>query len=213
MTNGGRRVRGYLSIKEAFMEHIEKAVDVEAPLSTVYNQWTQFEEFPKFMEGVVEVRQLDDKRLHWRAKVAGKEKEWDAEIFEQAPDERIAWRSISGALNTGQVTFQSLGANKTRVSLKINYDPTGALENIGDALGVVSLRVDGDLKRFKEFIEKRSAETGAWRGEIHGREVQPDRREGALAGNSTGNLPRSQRLRESAVSEPVANQNASGKMG
>jgi uncharacterized membrane protein len=195
---------------EGFMEHIEKSIDVQAPLSTVYNQWTQFEEFPKFMEGVQEVRQLDNKRLHWRAKIGGKEKEWDSEIFEQTPDERIAWRSTSGAMNSGQVSFQSLGPNQTRVNLKINYDPTGVMENIADALGVVSVRVEGDLKRFKQFVEDRHSETGSWRGEIHGREVQPDRREGALAGNS--NAPRSQRLRESAAA-PVANQNASGKMG
>lgn len=202
------------------MEHIEKCIEVKAPLSAVYNQWTQFEEFPQFMEGVLEVRQLDDKRLHWRAKVAGVEKEWDAEIFEQTPDERIAWRSVSGALNTGQVSFQSLGPDSTRVTLKLNYDPEGALENIGDKLGVVSMRVAGDLKRFKEFIEKRGAETGGWRGEIHGREVQPEgmtqhfTREN-FAVNS--NLPRSQRLAQDELpnekASPSANQNASGKLG
>jgi uncharacterized membrane protein len=186
------------------MEHIEKSIDVEAPLSAVYNQWTQFEEFPRFMEGVLEVRQLDDKRLHWRAKVAGREKEWDAEIFEQSPDERIAWRSTSGVLNTGQVWFQSLGANKTRVCLKINYDPEGVLENVGDALGVVSARVAGDLGRFKKFIEERGAETGGWRGEIHGRNVQP----------AGAELTRSQRIRSDVMNAaPVANLNASGKLG
>jgi uncharacterized membrane protein len=192
------------------MEHIEKSIDVNAPLSTVYNQWTQFEEFPEFMEGVLEVRQLDDKRLHWKAKIAGKEKEWDAEIFEQTPDGCIAWRSISGVLNTGKVSFQSLGPTKTRVKLRINYDPDGIVENIGDALGIVSTRVQGDLNRFKAFLETRHTETGAWRGEIHGREVQP---EGA-AGTSKPGLPRSQRLRSDAQdSIPVANQNASGKLG
>jgi uncharacterized membrane protein len=186
------------------MEHIEKSIDVEAPLSAVYNQWTQFEEFPRFMDGVLEVRQLDDKRLHWRAKVAGREKEWDAEIFEQAPDERIAWRSTSGVLNTGQVWFQSLGPNKTRVCLKINYDPEGVLENVGDALGVVSARVAGDLGRFKKFIEQRGAETGGWRGEIHGREVQP----------AGAELTRSQRIRSDVMNAaPVADLNASGKLG
>src|SRR4051812_14809455 len=144
------------------MEHIEKSIDVNAPLSTVYNQWTQFEDFPEFMEGVMEVRQLDDKRLHWRARIGGKEKTWGAEIFEQVPDERIAWRSVSGVMNTGQVWFQSLGANQTRVCLKLNYDPDGVIENIGDALGVVSARVAGDLQRFKKFIETRGAETGSW---------------------------------------------------
>ena len=192
------------------MEHIEKSVDVNAPLSTVYNQWTQFEEFPEFMEGVLEVRQLDDKRLHWKAKIAGKEKEWDAEIFEQTPDGCIAWRSISGALNTGKVSFQSLGPSKTRVKLRINYDPEGVLENIGDALGIVSTRVQGDLNRFKAFLETRHTETGAWRGEIHGREIQPE----GTHGVSNPSLPRSQRLRSEAEEKiPVANQNASGKMG
>jgi len=192
------------------MEHIEKSVDVNAPLSTVYNQWTQFEEFPEFMEGVVEVRQLDEKRLHWKAKIAGKEKEWDAEIFEQTPDASIAWRSTSGVLNTGNVSFQSLGPAKTRVKLKINYDPQGVIENLGDALGVVSGRVQGDLNRFKAYIEARSTETGAWRGEIHGREVQ-----GENATTATNqSLTRSQRLRSDAPdSMPVANENASGKLG
>lgn len=191
------------------MEHIEKSIDVNAPLSTVYNQWTQFEDFPEFMEGVQEVRQLDDKRLHWKAKIAGKEKEWDAEIFEQTPDACIAWRSTSGVLNTGKVSFQSLGPSKTRVKLRINYDPEGVIENIGDALGVVSARVQGDLNRFKAFIETRHTETGAWRGEIHGREVQP---EGSAESYQT--VPRSQRIRsETQDSTPVANQNASGKMG
>ena len=192
------------------MEHIEKSIDVNAPLSTVYNQWTQFEDFPEFMEGVLEVRQLDDKRLHWRAKIAGKEKEWDADIFEQTPDACIAWRSISGALNTGKVSFQSLGPSKTRVKLKINYDPEGVIENIGDALGVVSARVQGDLNRFKAFLETRHTETGAWRGEIHGREVQSE--ESMSATNPS--LSRSARLRsETETVIPVANQNASGKLG
>jgi uncharacterized membrane protein len=190
------------------MEHIEKCIDVNAPLSTVYNQWTQFEEFPEFMEGVVEVRQLDDKRLHWKAKIAGKEKEWDAEIFEQTPDGCIAWRSTSGILNTGKVSFQSLGPNKTRLKLKINYDPEGVLENIGDALGVVGMRVQGDLERFKAYLETRHTETGAWRGEIHGRAVEP---ETEMAGTNA-TLTRSQRLR-SEDTVPVANEKASGKMG
>lgn len=193
------------------MEHIEKSIDVDAPLSTVYNQWTQFEDFPKFMEGVIAVRQLDDKRLHWKAKVAGKEKEWNAEIFEQIPDERIAWRSTSGILNTGRVSFQSLGPSKTRVNLKINYDPEGFIENIGDALGVVSMRVQGDLNRFKEYIQARHLETGGWRGEIHGREVQP---ETANASALNPSQPRSQRLQNDKTSPVnVANQNASGKLG
>src|SRR5207248_1541450 len=129
-----------------------------------YNQWTQFEEFPKFMEGVISVRQLDDKYLHWKAKIAGKEEEWDAEIYEQVPDRRIAWRSISGAKNAGAVHFEAIAPGKTRVSLALNYDPEGVLENVGQALGIVLMRVKGDLERFKEFIERLPEETGAWRG-------------------------------------------------
>jgi uncharacterized membrane protein len=148
------------------MATIEKSIDVDVPVRTAYNQWTQFEEFPKFMEGVRDVRQLDDRRLHWRAQVAGKEKEWDAEITEQTPDQRIAWRSRSGAWNAGVVTFHRLGDGKTRVMLQLEYDPDGVVENVGDALGFVSGRVNGDLERFKTFIESRGRETGAWRGEI-----------------------------------------------
>ena len=156
------------------MATIEKSIEVNAPLRAVYNQWTQFEDFPRFMEGVKEVRQLDDKRLHWRAVVAGKEKEWDAEIVEQRPDERIAWTSRGGAWNAGAVTFHRLDDMRTKVMLQVEYDPQGVVENLGDALGVVSGRVTGDLERFKEFIERRGRETGAWRGEIHQGEV--DRR-------------------------------------
>jgi len=136
------------------METIEKSIEVDAPVRAVYNQWTQFEEFPRFMEGVEEVRQLDDKRLHWKAEIAGKVKEWDAEIFEQVPDQRIAWRSITGAKNSGMVNFFQIGTNTTRVTLALNYEPEGAIEKVGDALGVVSARVEGDLKRFKEFIAR-----------------------------------------------------------
>jgi uncharacterized protein (TIGR02271 family) len=154
------------------MSNIEKSIDVHVPLHTAYNQWTQFEEFPHFMEGIEEVRQLDDKRLHWRAEIGGKNKEWDAEIIEQTPDRRVAWRSTSGAPNDGIVTFQPIDANTTRVTLALDYAPEGFLENVGDALGFVSGRVEGDLKRFKEFIEARGAETGAWRGEVHGGQAQ-----------------------------------------
>ena len=148
------------------MATIEKSIDVNVPVRTAYNQWTQFEEFPQFMEGVEAVRQLDDKRLHWTATVGGKTKQWDAEITEQRPDERIAWRSRSGANNAGVVTFHRLSDSTTRVMLQLDYDPEGVVENVGDALGVVSARVKGDLERFKEFIESRGRETGAWRGEI-----------------------------------------------
>jgi len=154
------------------MATIEQSIEVNAPLRAVYNQWTQFEEFPRFMEGVKEVRQLDDKRLHWRAVIGGKEKEWDAEIVEQRPDERIAWTSRGGAWNAGAVTFHRIDDNRTRVMLQVDYDPQGAVENVADALGIVKARVKGDLERFQEFIERRGRETGAWRGEIQHGEVK-----------------------------------------
>jgi uncharacterized membrane protein len=157
---------------EASMSKIDKSIEVNVPLSTAYNQWTQFEEFPRFMQGIEEVQQLDDKRLHWRANIGGKREEWDAEIVEQVPDQRVAWRSTSGAPNSGVVTFESLGAATTRVNLQLEYTPQDAVESAGDAMGVLSRRVEGDLQRFKEDIESRGAETGAWRGEIHGGQVQ-----------------------------------------
>jgi uncharacterized membrane protein len=148
------------------MSTIEQSIEIQAPVSTVYNQWTQFEEFPRFMEGVQEVRQLDDKRLRWRAEVGGRTKEWEAEITEQIPDERVAWRSRAGDANAGVVTFHRIDPNRTRVMLQLDYTPEGAIEKAGDAVGMVSARVKGDLERFKEFIEARGVETGAWRGEI-----------------------------------------------
>lgn len=153
------------------MEHVEKSINVDVPVHVAYDQWTQFEDFPKFMEGVKEVHQLDDKRLHWRAVVAGKEKDWNAEITEQVPDQRIAWHSTSGTPNAGLVTFFPEG-DHTRISLRMDYDPQGIVENAGDAMGFVGRQVEGDLKRFKEFIESQSTPTGGWRGEIHGDEVK-----------------------------------------
>lgn len=154
------------------MAHVEKTIEVDVPVRTAYNQWTQFEEFPRFMEGVEEVRQMGDKRLHWRAKVAGKEEEWDAEIVEQTPDRVVSWRSTTGAENSGAITFTPIDANRTRISANIGYDPEGLVETVGDKLGFMDRRVDGDLKRFKDFIEQRGVETGAWRGEIHGSQVE-----------------------------------------
>ncbi|MBA2251936.1 MAG: SRPBCC family protein [Nitrospirales bacterium] len=148
------------------MSTIEKSIEVNIPVRIAYNQWTQFEEFPQFMEGVKQVKQLDDKRLLWRAEIAGKEKEWEAEITEQIPDKRIAWRSRSGAPNAGVVTFHNISPTTTKVMLQLEYDPETVVEKVGDAVGIVSQRVEGDLQRFKEFIESRGHETGAWRGEI-----------------------------------------------
>lgn len=148
------------------MSNIEKSIDVNVPVHIVYNQWTQFEEFPRFMEGVQEVQQLGDNRLHWRANVGGKAKEWDAVITEQLPEERIAWRNTTGTSNAGVVTFHRINDDTTRIMLQLDYDPEGIVENVGDMIGLVSSRVKGDLQRFKEFIESRGTETGAWRGEI-----------------------------------------------
>ena len=150
------------------MATIEESIDVDVPIRTAYNQWTQFEEFPRFMSGVQAVRQLDDRRLHWRAEVGGVDKEWNAEITEQVPDQRIAWHSTSGARNAGVVTFHHLTDTTTRIMLQLDYDPEGVVENVGDAVGAVGMRVRGDLARFKEFIETRQRETGAWRGTIEG---------------------------------------------
>jgi uncharacterized membrane protein len=148
------------------MSTIEQSIDVNVPVHTAYNQWTQFEEFPRFMEGVEEVRQLEDRRLHWRANIGGRVEEWDAVITEQHPDERIAWKNTTGAPNAGVVTFHRLADTKTRIMLQMEYDPQGVVENLGDLLGVVSRRVANDLERFKDFIEARGHETGAWRGEV-----------------------------------------------
>jgi len=158
------------------MAKVEKSVDVDVPVRRVYDQWTQFEEFPRFMEGVEAVQQLDDQRLHWRASIGGKTQEWDAVITDQTPDTRVAWKSTSGAENAGAVTFQPLSNTQTRVHLTLTYEPEGVVEHVGDALGVVSGRVEGDLKRFKEYLESRGRETGAWRGEIHGSHVEGDDR-------------------------------------
>jgi len=148
------------------MAKVEQSVDVEAPVRTVYNQWTQFREFPRFMEGVEEVQQIGDTRLHWVAQIAGQRREWDAVIEEQTPDERISWASTEGARNGGVVTFHPLDAGMTRVMLQMEYDPETFVEKAGDALGLVESRVRGDLGRFKEFVEAEGTETGAWRGEV-----------------------------------------------
>jgi uncharacterized membrane protein len=145
---------------------IEKSIEVNVPVSTAYNQWTQFEEFPKFMEGVESVTQLDDKRLHWVAEIAGQRKEWEAEITEQVPDQRIVWQATGGLYNMGIVTFEPLGGDRTRISLAMDYEPENIVDTVGDKLGFASRRVEGDLDRFKEFIEARGVETGAWRGTI-----------------------------------------------
>jgi len=148
------------------MSEIVEAIDVDVPVRTAYDQWTQFETFPEFMEGVKSVQQLDDQTLQWKAEVAGREKTWQAKITEQTPDERIAWTATDGAHNAGVVTFHRLAEGKSRVTLQLDVDPEGPIENVGDALGLVKGRVKGDMERFKDFIEHRGTETGAWRGQI-----------------------------------------------
>jgi uncharacterized membrane protein len=144
----------------------EHSITVERPVQTVYNQWTQFESFPQFMEGVESIRQIDPTHTHWVTKVAGTTREFDAEITEQRPDDRIAWKSLSGPRHAGVVTFHRLNDRETKVMLQMDLDPEGFTDKAGDALGFVGHRVEGDLKRFKEFIESRPHESGAWRGNV-----------------------------------------------
>jgi uncharacterized membrane protein len=152
------------------MEGLEESVEVNAPLRAVYDQWTQFEEFPAFMEGVESVTQIDDEHVHWAVQVAGRTKEWDAQITRQVPDEEISWVGLGDPDNRGRVVFEDVLSDdppRTKVTIMIDYEPTGAVELVGDALGVVRRRVQGDLVRFKELIEQRGIESGGWRGEIH----------------------------------------------
>ena len=145
---------------------VGESIEVDVPVSAAYNQWTQFEEFPKFMASVQEVRQVDDTHLHWCAIVAGKTKEWDSEITEQVPDQRIAWRSTGGPRNSGVVTFHRISDSRARIVLQMQYEPETTGERIGDALGGVKLTAKGNLKRFKELVEQRGVETGGWRGTV-----------------------------------------------
>ena len=149
------------------MSEVIQTVDVDVDVRTAYNQWTQFEEFPRFMEGVQQVEQLDDRHLRWHVDIAGVDRQFDAEITEQTPDQRVAWRSTSGIDQGGVVTFHALDDEHTRVTLQMEFDPEGVVEQVGDKAGLVGARTKGDLNRFKEFIEDRGTETGAWRGEIN----------------------------------------------
>jgi len=153
------------------MANIERSIDVNVPVRSAYNQWTQFEEFPKFMEGVEEVRQLDDVTLHWKVKIGGTEREYQARVTEQLPDERIAWVAEGETDNAGVVTFHRLNDTMTRVMLQVEYSATGIVEKAGSAVGVVDRRVKGDLERFKEFMEQRGSETGEWRGTVEQKKV------------------------------------------
>ena len=148
------------------MSQITESIDVRVPVTTAYNQWTQFEEFPRFMEGVEKVHQLDDTHLRWVAEVAGKREEWEAEITEQRPDERVAWAARGGKGNAGVVTFHRVNDDETRVTVQMDWQPEGVLENVGATLGLDDRQVSRDLGRFKELVEQRGTESGAWRGEV-----------------------------------------------
>ena len=151
------------------MKTIEESIEVEVPVSTAYNQWTQFESFPEFMDGIARVRQENDTRLHWVAEVGSEKREWDAEITEQHADERVAWKALDQPGPNGVVTFHKLDPGRTKVMVQMEYDPEGMKETVGSALGFDSHRVKDDLESFKDFIESRGRETGAWRGEVENR--------------------------------------------
>ncbi|MFB4265578.1 SRPBCC family protein [Nonomuraea sp. GTA35] len=170
------------------MSTIEHSEDVRVPVRVAYNQWTQFESFPEFMEGVESVKQLSDTRTAWVAEIAGIRREFEAEITEQHPDERIAWRSVDKPHQAGVVTFHRLDDDTTRVTLQMEYDPEGFLETAGDKLQLVRMRVIGDVKRFKTFIESRGDETGGWRGDVPGPH-QREHEQGSTYGGSARNVP------------------------
>lgn len=148
------------------MPTIDETIDIDVPISTAYNQWTQFEEFPQVMGGVDEVRQLGDTLTHWKTSIGGVEREFDAEITEQEPDQVVAWRSIDGTTHEGHVSFEPLGATQTRVRVRTSWQPESLVEKAGAVVGADDRQVKADLKRFKEFIESRGVETGGWRGEV-----------------------------------------------
>ena len=148
------------------MSSVTKSIDVDAPISQVYNQWTQFETFPSFMGGVESITQLDDRRQHWTVSVAGVQREFDTEVTEQHPEERVAWRSTDGTTHAGVVTFHKLSQDQTKVTVQLDWKPSGVLETAGAVVGLDDHQVSSDLSRFKQFIEDRDTETGAWRGDI-----------------------------------------------
>ena len=154
------------------MAKVEQSIEVNVPVHTAYNQWTQFEDFPQFMEGVESVTQIDDTHLRWVAEVGNEREEWTAEITEQVPDQIIAWRSTSGVEQSGRVSFQPIGADRTRIDVVFDYEPQGIVQSVGSAIGQDDRRVENDLEKFKEFVESRGVPTGAWRGEVHGGETR-----------------------------------------
>jgi uncharacterized membrane protein len=148
------------------MTTVEKSIDVEVPVSVAYNQWTQFEQFPQFMGGIESITQIDDTHLHWNVSIGGQKREFDAEITEQHPDERVAWRSVDGETHAGVVTFHRLGDSSTRVTVQLDWKPEGIVEKAGAILQVDDVQISSDLKKFKELIESQGFETGAWRGDV-----------------------------------------------
>ncbi|MEP6909836.1 MAG: SRPBCC family protein [Actinomycetota bacterium] len=149
------------------LETIKESIEITVPVSTAYNQWTQFEDFPNFMEGVESVAQIDDTHLHWVAEIGGERREWDAEIVDQVPDRKVAWRAVDGNGPNGVVAFEPLGDDKTMVVVEMSYEPEGMKEQLGSKIGLDSRQVKKDLERFKQLIEAVGAETGGWRGEVH----------------------------------------------
>ena len=148
------------------MAEVHESIEVNVPVSTAYNQWTQFEEFPQFMENVESVTQIDETHLRWVAEIAGNKNEWEAEIVRQEPDNVVAWKSVDGKGTSGQVKFESLGPDRTKVDITISWEPEGVVESLGAKIGADSLGVKKDLSNFKELIEGRGTETGAWRDEV-----------------------------------------------
>ena len=172
----------------------DTTIEIDCPVRVVYDQWTQFEQFPQFMEGVERVDQQGDTRLHWVAEIAGQRREWDALIVEQIPDRTVAWESIDGARNAGRVSFEPLTAERTMVKLELEFEPEGALEQVGDKLGLVGRRAASDLKHFREFIEARGRETGAWRGTVIDGETDTTNRGYPLTGAPGGISNQADRL-------------------
>lgn len=179
------------------MSQVMETIEVDVPVRVAYNQWTQFEEFPEFMDGVEQVTQLDDTHLHWVAKIAGVRREWDAEITEQVPDRMVAWTNIDGVMNRGIVTFDPIESRATRVTLTMDFEPDNLVENVGDKLGLVHGRVRGDLERFRDFISSRGYETGAWRGVVRGGAAEETESSGSVAPGTLSGLEREQGYLES----------------
>ncbi|MCM3883584.1 SRPBCC family protein [Frankia sp. R82] len=184
---------------------VQETIEVHVPIRTAYNQWTQFESFPNFMDGVESIAQLDDTHTHWKIKVAGQEREFDATITEQLPDERVAWKSTGGTQHAGVVTFHRLTDDDTRVTVQLDWQPDGFAEKAGAVLGADDRKVKADLRRFKSFIEERQSETGAWRGEVPRPDAAGTHQAGAAGGYEAGNADRgySDRAGDASYGDPV----------